>query len=115
MRFRPVFAVPIVTVTLVVSAASLAAQTGTGAIRATVRHAATNTPLANVQVSLAESRIGGVTRDDGTLVIPRVTPGPQRVQARLIGYSPMDKMVTVRAGDTASVEFAIVPAAVTLE
>jgi TonB-dependent SusC/RagA subfamily outer membrane receptor len=113
MRFRSVVAVPLVA--LAASAVPLVAQTGTGAIRITVRHATTNTPLAAVQVSLAESRIGGVTRDDGTLVIPRVTPGTHRVQARLIGYAPMDKMVTVRGGDTASVEFSIVPAAVTLE
>jgi hypothetical protein len=95
-------------------ATQLAGQAGvggtTGNVRGVVRHSASNAPLASVQVSIQGTRLGTMTREDGTFLIQRVPAGSHRVQVRLIGYAPTDKALTVRAGDTATVDFALVPA-----
>src|SRR5438128_1252081 len=60
-----------------IAPAPLLGQAGaaTGAIRGTVRHAASNNPLSNAQVSVAGTRLGAATRDDGTYLISRVPTG----------------------------------------
>jgi TonB-linked SusC/RagA family outer membrane protein len=104
-----------VCVAVVLWTARLSAQAATGDVRGTVRHSASNTPIGSAQVSVEGTRLGAVTRDDGTFLITRVPVGARRVQVRLIGYAPTDKAVTVRAGDAVSVDFSLVPAPVTLE
>ncbi len=91
------------------------AQTATGSIRGTVHSAGANNPLANAQVTLAGTRLGALSRDDGSFVINAVPAGARRVQVHLIGYSASEKSVSVTAGQTARVDFALAPAAVSLD
>src|ERR1700704_350622 len=91
------------------------AQQGTGTVRGTVRHIASGTPLASVQIIVAGTRIGAVTRDDGSYVILNTPTGAQRLQARLIGYAPTEKPVSITAGGTETVDFNLSPAAAALE
>jgi TonB-linked SusC/RagA family outer membrane protein len=102
-------------ITLPLGAAAPAfAQTGTGAIAGRVTDAATQQPLSNVQVFLEGKAIGGLTDQTGHFVIPSAPAGPARVTARLIGYAPVTKPITVTAGDTTRVDFALAQSAVTL-
>jgi TonB-dependent SusC/RagA subfamily outer membrane receptor len=86
-----------------------------GTVRGVVRHAASGTPLANVQVVVAGTRIGAATKEDGSFVILNVPAGAQRVQARLLGYAPTEKPVTVTTGGTSTVDFSLSPATMALE
>lgn len=100
---------------LCAAAASAGAQQSVGAVRGTVRHVASGTPLASVQIVIAGTRIGTMTKDDGSFVLLNAPAGQQRLQARLIGYAPTEKPVTVTAGGTATVDFALSPMAAALE
>lgn len=91
------------------------AQTGTGTIRGRVTHGASGTPLANVQLTVNGTRLGTQSRQDGTYQINGVPIGEQHVQAHLIGYGPVDKTVTVVAGQTATVDVALNQAAISLD
>jgi hypothetical protein len=59
------------------------AQQSTGEVRGTVRHAASSAPMGSVQVTIAGTRLGAMSKDDGSFVIMNVPAGAQRVQARL--------------------------------
>jgi TonB-dependent SusC/RagA subfamily outer membrane receptor len=100
---------------LVASANTTSAQQATGSIRGTVRHANSGTPLGNVQIFIAGTRIGASSKDDGTFVIGAAPAGDHRLQARLIGFAPLERSVTIAAGGTATVDLALSPKAAALE
>src|SRR5712664_3557046 len=91
------------------------AQQSTGTVRGIVRHAAGGTPLGNVQIIVAGTRIGTMTKDDGSYVILNAPAGAQRLQARVIGFAPTERAVTVLAGGSETADFALTPAAAALE
>jgi TonB-dependent starch-binding outer membrane protein SusC len=93
----------------------VAAEPTTGTVRGTVRQVGSGTPLANVQITVARTRIGAVSRDDGSFTIPNAPAGAQRLQARLLGYAPTDRPVTVTAGGQVAVDFSLTPATTSLE
>lgn len=75
------------------------------------------TPVNGVSVYLEGLRIGSVTDDAGryTIVVPaaRVTNAPVTLTARLIGFRPLSRTITLAEGSN-SVDFALVPSPVTL-
>ncbi len=91
------------------------AQQPTGTIRGTVRNSGTNLPLGSAQLSVAGSRLGTMSREDGSFVITSVPAGSQTVQAHLIGYAAASKTVTVVAGQTVRVDLVLNQAAVSLD
>ena len=97
------------------AASQAGAQQPTGTVRGTVRHAASGTPLGNVQIIVAGTRIGAMTRDDGTYVILSAPTGAQRLQARLIGFAPTERPVTITVGGTETLDFSLSPTAAALE
>lgn len=86
-----------------------------GTVRGTVRQVGTGSPLANVQIVVARTRVGAVTKDDGTFVIPNAPAGSVRLQARLLGYAPLEKPATVVAGGQVTVDFVLTQANASLE
>ena len=74
-------------------------------------------PVNGVSVYLEGLRIGSVTDDAGryTIVVPaaRVPNAPVTLTARLIGFRPLSRTVTLTGGNN-SVDFALVPSPVTL-
>ena len=97
------------------TAARAQAGEATGTVSGTVRHAGTENPLGSAQVTIAGTRIGAVSRDDGSYAITGVPAGTQRVHVRLIGFAPVDRTVTVPAGGTATLDFALATSAVQLD
>ena len=89
--------------------AAQAGAQGVGSIRGRVVDSASSQPLPNVNVTVEGTRLGSISRLDGTFDITRVPAGTQRVQARRIGYHSSAMSVTVPAGGSASAEFSLTP------
>jgi len=85
----------------------LGAQQPTGIITGQVIDSATRQPLAGVNVIVEGTRLGTITRDDGTFTIVGVPAGTQTVRARRIGYGSVPMVVNVADGATVSVAFAL--------
>ncbi|MGH7713254.1 MAG: beta-sandwich domain-containing protein, partial [Gemmatimonadaceae bacterium] len=88
-------------------AASQVAAQATGTITGRVVDSTAQTPLSNVQVAIPGTSIGTLSRGDGTFTLSSVPAGSHRVHARRIGYGLQQRQVTVTAGQTATVQFAL--------
>ena len=74
-----------------------------------------NRPLGAVQVSVVGTQIGAQTNDDGQYRLNNVPPGPRTVRVQRIGFAAATSPVTVAAGETATLDFTIREAPVSLE
>lgn len=92
--------------------APVRAQEGSGAIRGRVTVEGTQQPLAGVVVTFGPHIVQ--TRGDGTYLIAAVAAGTDTLRARLIGYVPVARSVTVAAGQTVVVDLTMSSAAVSL-
>ncbi|MDQ3949204.1 MAG: TonB-dependent receptor [Gemmatimonadota bacterium] len=87
---------------LTASPALLAAQTPTtGTVRGRVVDGAGGRGLPGVQVSVAETRIGAVTSENGQFTLTGVPTGARTLMVRRLGYQAATRAVTVIAGDNA--------------
>ena len=102
-------------IALTPSAAPLAAQQQTGRIQGTVTDAATQRPLAGVQISVQGTGIGLITNDQGRYLLLNVPAGQHVVRATTIGYGSAQQTATVVADETATVDFALSETAVALD
>lgn len=94
--------------------ASLTGQE-TGAVSGTVVEQGTQNPLSGAQISVEGLQIGTLTNESGQFTLRGVPTGSQTLRVQLIGYEQAEQTVTVDAGQTASVEFAIRTSAVEME
>jgi hypothetical protein len=76
----------------------------TGVIAGLVVDAATSTPRQGTGVALVGTARGAIADAAGRFVIPDVPLGPATIRARLLGFKPIERTLTVRAGDTTRVE-----------
>ncbi len=90
---------------LSVFADPLAAQNGT--VSGRVTDAGSNRPMVSAQVSLTNTGLGTLTSSDGRYLILNVPPGQYTVRVDRIGFKAGTKPVTVTAGQTAVVDFAL--------
>lgn len=88
---------------------------GTGTVSGSVVDAATREPLNGVQVVVGETGRGTLTDSRGRFLIPNVPPGTHAVRVQNIGYRAVEESVTVQAGETARLDFALDVSAVALE
>jgi iron complex outermembrane receptor protein len=89
----------------------LSAQS-TGTIRGTVTDVGSRLPISGVTVAFG-ARLA-VTQSDGTYRMSGVPAGTDTLRARMIGYTPVARMVTVAAGQTAVVDLTMNAQAVNL-
>ena len=92
-------------------AGPLQAQQATGTVRGRVVDEAQQ-PLARVAVAVAGR--GAITNADGRFFITGVPAGADTLRARMLGYAPVVREVTVVAGYPVVVDFAMTAQAVTL-
>lgn len=92
--------------------APLAAQESGGTVRGTVTDAASQRPLEGVTVMVAGR--SGITQADGRYRINGVPAGTDTVRARMIGYSPVSRSITLSAGQSLDVDFSMNASAVNL-
>ncbi len=90
-------------------------EQGGGAIAGRVTDAKTGQGLPDVTVTVEVTNYRAVTAGDGRYVVRGVPPASYRVTARVLSYSPLTKAVTVMADSSTLVDFALVPAAASLE
>lgn len=93
----------------------LSAQQPTGTITGQVVDSATRQPIAGVNVIIEGTRLGTISRDDGTFTIAGVPAGTHTVRARRIGYGSVPMVVNVSDGSTVSVAFALEKRAAVLD
>lgn len=99
---------------LVPSMAVHAQVNQTGTVRGKVT-APGGLPIANAQVSVVGTLVGGVSARDGEYVIRNVPAGAQTLRVRMIGYAPTTSPVTVPAGGSATVNFELTVQAMALD
>ncbi|MBR9990359.1 MAG: SusC/RagA family TonB-linked outer membrane protein [Gemmatimonadetes bacterium] len=93
----------------------LSAQTPTGTITGRVLERATQRPLTGVSIVVDGTTNVTVTSTDGRFILTDVQAGARRVTAGLIGYATLQQDVTVIAGATANIEFALESQALALD
>ena len=92
--------------------APLHAQEATGTIRGRVTDASSQLPLRAATVRVGSR--SAETRADGGYLLTDVPAGTDSVRVSMIGYAPLAQAVTVVAGQTVDVDFALTSQAVNL-
>ncbi|HEU4995593.1 MAG TPA: SusC/RagA family TonB-linked outer membrane protein [Gemmatimonadaceae bacterium] len=90
------------------------AQGGTGTVSGQVTDAR-STGLANAEVRVEGTRLEAVTSVDGRFRIAGVPAGSRTITVRRLGYTSQRRIVTLAAGEEATLTFALQPGAVSLE
>jgi len=112
-RAARLLVIPLLLPLLVAASASSAAAQG-GTISGTITDAGTNQPLVAAQVFITGTTLGSSTGADGKYSISGVQPGTVEVSVRRIGYASTTRQVQVAEGQTATADFALASAAVSL-
>lgn len=114
-RFARLLAIPLSfpLFVIAVTAANAGAQGG-GTVTGTITDAGTGQPLVAAQVFITGTTLGTTTGAEGTYSISGVQPGTVEVNVRRIGYVSTSRSVQVAAGQTATADFALTSAAVSL-
>lgn len=86
-----------------------------GEIRGTVYDRETNNPLPAASVVIVGTTLGSATDINGNYIIKNVRPGTYKVQARFVGYGSQTKDITVRPGETVTVDFYLAPSAIQMD
>ena len=113
----------VVRVTLICSAGAVlaampirsASAQAMGSVRGTVVEAGSRRPVSDVQVLVVGSSLGAVTGGDGTFRLTNVPAGERVLRARRLGFQPLDRTVSVQAGQEVTVEFLLVTSPTQLE
>lgn len=90
------FAVALATV---LCPASVRAQATTGTLRGRVTEGPSGRGIPEAQVSVTGTRLGATTNANGEFSIVAVPTGSRTIAARRIGYQPVERTITVKAGD----------------
>jgi TonB-dependent SusC/RagA subfamily outer membrane receptor len=97
------------------AASGVAAQAATGSVAGRVTDTRSGLGLAGTAIEVEGTRLGAVTAADGRYRLAVVPVGSQVVVARRIGYASLRRTVTVTAGQQVSADFAMDPAAFSLD
>lgn len=94
--------------------APLLAQGPNGTIRGRVIDARSQQPVAGVVIVVGDGEYSALTGTEGRYTISRVAPGTYSVTASMLGYAEATQSVTVAAGQTANLDFALTIQAISL-
>jgi len=97
-----------------VGASGLYAQATTGTITGAVTDRATGLPVGSVQIAIPATHQGTQANDAGAFTLRNVPAGAVVVRAQMIGYEPVERTVTLTAGGTATIAFALNRSAIAL-
>lgn len=87
----------------------------TGSIEGTVTAVAGGRPLSDVQVTVVGTSLGGRTDDQGRYRVGAVPAGSHNVRTQRIGFASVTRPIAVAAGQTATLNFSIAEAALSLD
>lgn len=100
---------------LIVSAPNALHAQDAGRIEGRVTDARSHQPLSAVSVFVQGTGIGAQTNDRGAFVLINVPAGQYELRARRIGFTTLNRPVIVVAGQTATVNFELGEAAISLD
>ena len=103
----------VITVSLALVAQPAVAQTGT--IAGAVTDGSSATGISSAQVLLVGTGLGTLSNQGGRYIILNVPTGSQTVRVVRLGYATQEVQVTVTAGGTATVDFAMASEALRLD
>ena len=89
-------------------------QQAVGVVAGRVVDAQRAEPRAGTGVAIVGTTRGAIADVNGAFVIPGVPVGDVTVRARLLGYRTLERVVTVRVGDTTRIELRLEPEAAVL-
>ncbi|HEX7049337.1 MAG TPA: SusC/RagA family TonB-linked outer membrane protein [Longimicrobiales bacterium] len=112
-RTRAVFGLALGAAALFAGGGTAWAQ-ATGTIRGQVIDGVTRRPLGGAQVVVEGTQLGGLANANGEFVIVNVPAGAQTVRVEMLGYSEVQREVTVPAGEAVIVDFELSQAAIEL-
>ncbi len=98
---------------MALGAGALGAQATQGSINVRVTEQG-GRPVAQAQVLIIGTTLGGLTNGDGRYTLRNVPTGDVTVRVLRVGFSEQKKNVTVTSGEPASVEFTLSAVALTL-
>jgi TonB-linked SusC/RagA family outer membrane protein len=101
--------------TLFTSAVPLLRAQSTGTVVGTITGAPTASPVFGVRVQVVGTALVGTTGQDGRFTIRGVPAGTLILRTALVGYSRKDTTITIGAGETATIDFALNRVVVTLQ
>lgn len=113
-RMRSVHIGSVVVLLLALLPTWVAAQV-TGTIRGRVVDAANNRPLPNAEVTIVGTSRVTPTDAAGNFLLLNVPVGTHTMRVTIIGYAPREQQVTVTAGQSVSVSFAMQISAIALD
>ena len=113
-RFGQVLALAAAALMLGAAAAPLAAQ-ATGTVSGRVTESGSQRALSGAQVTVMGANRRAVTDASGAYTIANVPAGAARLRAELIGHSAAEQAVTVAADGTATANFQLGAAAISLD
>ena len=87
------------------TAPALAAQTSSGTIEGTITDAASGRTIIGAQIVVVGTNFGATSNERGVYRITGIPPRQVELRARVIGYAPVARTVTVAAGETARADF----------
>lgn len=96
-------------------APDLAAQEEDGRVLGRVVDGATAQPLVGAQVFIPGTALGTLTNQEGQFLLLNVPEGEHTVRLELIGYRSAEQVVTVAAGGSATADFELEQAAISLD
>ena len=106
----------LLTIALMFLPSALLAQATTGRITGTVVDSGSAQPITGASVFLVGSpTLGAQTNTEGRYTIMNVPAGAHIVRSQRIGFAPRTDTVTVAAGQTVGLNFAMLPASIELE
>jgi TonB-linked SusC/RagA family outer membrane protein len=94
--------------------AATAAAQQSGTVHGTITDSVGHAPIAGVQVVVTGSARGSITNDAGQYTLRDVPAGPVSLSVTRLGFSPVQRRVTVAAGGSTTADFALSPIATTL-
>jgi iron complex outermembrane receptor protein len=65
---------------------------------------ADNKPADGVTVTIKGTKKTAITKEDGSFYFRNITPGQYTIEVSLVGYTPVQKEVTLEAGKTTAVD-----------
>jgi hypothetical protein len=74
----------------------------------------TTRPVADAQVGIAGTLIGGVTNSEGRITLRNIPLGPQTVRVLRVGYAEAKQLIRVTGAEMPPLDITIVPVAVDL-
>lgn len=102
--FRLLFALPLLLFFMV---GAIQAQDQRGAVAGTVIEADSEEPLPSVNVGLADTQFGAATDEEGRFKMSKVPAGTYTIEASLVGYETVERDITVRSGETTTLNVAL--------